>query len=144
MLHPKFPVVEGEYQMTKDWSITLPKKFNRRFEEGNLVIWRPGITLWIAVWGNDHGESREERLRQLRDSISADAFNVEELPGDDVLRLCYRLDEAAEDNRASAFYGFAVGFDGYVQMAVYFDQESELDLAKEIWRSLRERRAGRE
>ena len=37
-LHPKFPVVEGNYQMTKEWSVTLPGKFSRRIEEGSLVL----------------------------------------------------------------------------------------------------------
>jgi hypothetical protein len=139
---PSAQVVKGEYRMTEGWSITLPEKFNRRVEEGNLVLWRPGITLWIAVWGNDHGESREERLAQLRDSIPPDAFHLEGLLEDDILRLGYRLDEASDDNQAAAFYGFAVGFNGHVQIAVYFDQEGDLDLAKGIWQSLREHRAG--
>ena len=135
-----FPVVEGEYQMTKNWSIVLPGKFNRRIEEDDLVLWRPGITLWIAIWGNDHDESRESRLASLRKSFSADAFDVEEVPGEDVLRISYRLNENSKDNRTAAFYGFVVGFDGHVQIAIYFDQESDLDLAKKIFLSLREKK----
>lgn len=142
MSHPTFPVVKGKYQLTKEWSITLPKKFHRRFEEGNLVLWRPGFTMWIAVWGNDHGQSAEERFAQLRDSVSPDAFDVEEVTSGEVVRLGYRLDEASDDGRAAAFYGFAVGFDGHVQIAIYFDREGDLNLAKGIWRSLGEQRTG--
>ena len=29
MLHPDFPVVEGTFKMTNEWSVTLPGKFNR-------------------------------------------------------------------------------------------------------------------
>jgi hypothetical protein len=33
MLNPKFPIVENQYQMTREWSVTLFGKFNRRIEE---------------------------------------------------------------------------------------------------------------
>jgi hypothetical protein len=57
MLHPEFPVIEGRYQMTPDWAVTLPQPFNQRFEDDSLVFWRPGITVWTIVWGNDKNES---------------------------------------------------------------------------------------
>jgi hypothetical protein len=136
MLHPDFPIVEGEYRMTKDWSITLPEKFNRRMEDDDLVIWRPGFTIWVAVWGNDHEESREERLTWLQEEMSPDAFDIEELREEDVLRFAYRLNEESDDARVAAFYGFAIGSDGHVQLAIYFDDENEIELARSIWRSL--------
>lgn len=40
-LHPDFPVVEGLYRLTRDWELELPEKFNRRIEDGNMVLWRP-------------------------------------------------------------------------------------------------------
>ena len=62
MLNPDFPVVDGHYQMTSEWSLNLDQPHNRRIEEQQLVIWRPGVTLWISVWGNDNHESIDERL----------------------------------------------------------------------------------
>lgn len=93
MLHPDFPVVEGRYQMTKEWSVTLPGKFNRRIEDGDLVIWRPGMTMWVAVWGNDKNENKESRLKRMRADISPQAFDVETSNTSNVLRLSYRLKE---------------------------------------------------
>ena len=49
MLNPQFPIVEGRYQMTGEWSIALPGQFNRRIENQDLVIWRPGFTIWLAI-----------------------------------------------------------------------------------------------
>jgi lipopolysaccharide/colanic/teichoic acid biosynthesis glycosyltransferase len=39
--------------MTPEWALVLPEKFNRRIEDGSMVFWRPGLTVWINVWGND-------------------------------------------------------------------------------------------
>jgi hypothetical protein len=138
-LHPDFPVVEGEYRMTEGWSITLPKKFNRRFDDNSLVIWRPGFTIWITVWGNDRNESKEEQLAWFKKRMSPDAFDLEELSDNGVLRFAYRLKERSDDNRVAALYGFAFGDDGYVQTAIYFDDEDALPIAKTIWMSLKPR-----
>ena len=135
-LHPGFPTVEGRYQMTEDWSIELPRPFNRRVEEGQLVIWRPDFTLWISVWNNDHNESIEERLAWIKSAISPEAFDVIEVSEPGLHRIAYRLAEPSEDNRVAAFYCFAVGFEGHVRMAIYFDREDQLPEAKGIWMSL--------
>ena len=35
-LQPEYPVVDGTYQMTKEWSIKLSEPHNRRIEDGSL------------------------------------------------------------------------------------------------------------
>jgi hypothetical protein len=35
-LNSEFPVVEGKYRMTDEWSIILDRPHNRRVEEGSL------------------------------------------------------------------------------------------------------------
>ena len=135
-LHPDYPVVEGEYQMTKEWSIYLPGRFNRRFEEGELVIWKPGFTLWIVVWRNDKGETIQQRLEWLKRGTSRLAFNAEEIIEPGVSRYAYRLSESSDDERRPAFYCFAIGGVGHVQVAAYFDVEEDAALAKSIWKSL--------
>jgi hypothetical protein len=137
-LHPDFPVVEARYRMTKDWSVDLPAKFNRRFEEGNLVIWKPGFTIWTTVWNNDKSESPEERLAWIRDDSSPDAFDALTETSNGLLRYSYRLKEEADDDRLPAFYCYAIGKEGHVQMSIYFDSPGDLDTARAIWRSLTE------
>ena len=138
MLHPDFPVVEGKYQMTKRWSITLPGKFNRRVEDGDLVIWRPSFTIWVSALNNDKNESKEVRLARLREGMSSDAFDVEDVSGENVLLLRYRLNEKSEDRRVAAFYGFIVGVKGHIQLGIYFDDEGDVEQAKQIWLSVKE------
>lgn len=141
MLHPDFPVIEGRYQITKEWSVTLPQKFNRRIEDGDLVIWRPGMTMWVAIWGNDKNENKEVRLQRIRDDISPQAFNIEASKSNDVLRLSYRLKEGKEQGAVPAYYCFSVGGSGQVQMAIYLDNEKDVESAQTICRSLSENNA---
>ncbi len=137
-LHPEFPVVEARYQMTKDWSVDLPTKFNRRFEESDLVIWKPGFTIWTTVWNNDKSESPDERLTWIREDSSPAAFDAVTETSNGLLRYSYRLKEESDDDRLPAFYCYAIGKDGHVQMAIYFDSPDDLDTAQAIWRSLAE------
>lgn len=139
MLHPDFPVVSDHYQMTDMWSVVLPGEFNRRIEDGDLVIWRPGITIWTAIWGNDNNLPADKRLIELKQDISDDAFDIEEDVTGSILRFRYRLVEDSDDDRIPAYYCFAVGNSGYVQMAIYFDDENDLSVAESIWKSLEER-----
>ena len=137
-LHPDYPVVEEHYQMTKEWSVNLPTKFNRRMEDGDLVIWKPGFTIWTTVWNNDKSESPDERLAWLKEDSSPDAFDVNTESTHGLLRYAYRLKEGSEDDRQPAFYCYAIGVAGHVQMAIYFDSPEDLSNAQAIWRSLTE------
>lgn len=137
-LHPNFPVVKGRYQITKEWAVDLPGEFNRRFEDGSLVIWRPGFTIWTTVWNNDHDETLDQRLNWIEADSSPDAHSQETEKVGGLIRYAYRLEEESHDSRRPAFYCFAIGQNGHVQMAIYFDREDDLATAKQIWRSLEE------
>jgi len=131
-----FPLIDGHYKMTEEWSIFLPQPVHRRVEDGSLVLWRPGLTLWINMWGNDTKETADEQLARIRSDRSPDCFNEIYEEEDGLLRLSYRLQEDTSDERVAAFYGFVVGVSGHVQMAVYFDEEDTLQLAEGLWRSV--------
>lgn len=124
--------------MTEEWSVDLPAKFNRRFEKSDLVIWKPGFTIWTTVWNNNKSESPDKRLAWIRDGSSPDAFDEWTETSNDLLRYSYRLKEDSDDDRLPAFYCYAIGESGHVQMAIYFDSPSDLEVAQATWRSLTE------
>jgi hypothetical protein len=135
-LNPKFPVVQGRHQLNAAWSLELPGEFNRRIEDGDLVLWRPGMTMFIAIWNNDRGESIPARLEWLREDMNPAAFDhVEETDGTSQ-RFAYRLAEDGDDDRVPALYGFTVADSSHVQLAVYFDSEDDTATALELWRSV--------
>ncbi len=135
-----FPVVEGTYEMTASWTITLPPgHFRRRTEDGSLVIWRPGVSLWLNVWKDERPLSANDRAREIRKEGAPGAFDLRKEKDGELVRVAYRLLEPSEDDRVAAFYGYVVGRTGHVQMAVYFDDERDVELAKAMWRGVRER-----
>ena len=123
--------------MTADWSISLGGQFNRRTEDGSLVFWRKGLTIWIIVWKNDNGQTVTHRMTRIRGDVSLAAYDILEEQHGSTSGLAYRLLEDAEDERAPAFHGFSVADVGHVQLAVYFNDETAVASAKAIWRSIR-------
>lgn len=138
MLHPDFPSVDGQYQMTRDWATTLPEKFNRRFEDGALVLWRPGLTAWINVWGNDLAETAQHRCEEAMTRANSAAFDAKVVSSDQLVRYSYRLREGDDQGAVPALYGFVFGAQGHVQAAFYFDSEKELEVAQKILASMSE------
>jgi hypothetical protein len=136
-LHPDFPVVNGDYRLAPGWAITLPKAMNRRIEDQDLVLWRPGMTVWMSMWNNDHAESVTDRLAWIRSDASPDAFDVSEDSKGTPARYSYRLDEQRDEGVVFALYGFALKDDGHLQIAIYVDEESDLADARELLSSVR-------
>ncbi|MEM7230767.1 MAG: hypothetical protein AAF517_01245, partial [Planctomycetota bacterium] len=91
MLHPDFPVVEGRVAVTSGWEMHLPNQFNRRVENGDLIFWRRGFTVYLIVWSNDDGASAAERLASLRADVSPEAFDEELLEVSAGTWFLYRL-----------------------------------------------------
>jgi hypothetical protein len=135
-LSGKFPVVQGTHQLTKKWRARIPQPLNSRVEEGNLVLWRPGLTFFVASWDNEKGESREERLKWIRSDASPKAFDSRVERDGGLIRFSYRLDESPDDDRKPALYAFVIAEHGHVQVAAYFDQKQDLAIAEEFVRGL--------
>ncbi len=136
-LHPDFPVVSGDYQLSADWSATLPEEMNRRIEGQDLVLWRPGFTVWMSLWNNDNGETIQQRIEWLRSETSPDAFEVSVQIGETPARYSYRLDEDRDGQIVYALYGFVLKADGHLQVAIYVDDQGDLEEAGSLFNSVR-------
>ncbi|MFT6910354.1 MAG: hypothetical protein ACJAS1_007082 [Oleiphilaceae bacterium] len=135
VLSPDFPVIEGKHEITKSWSITLPAQFNRRIEDEDIVIWKPGFTIYIAVWNNDKKRSHDSLFNSVTEDISLEAFDINSNENGEIKLFSYRLNEDMNDQRVAAFYCYAVSPNGYVQSVMYFDLEKDVDDAIRIWES---------
>lgn len=136
VLHPDFPVVEGKYQMTPEWYVTLSQPHNRRVDDGSLVLWRPGLTTWVNVWGNDNNESVDERLEWISSESSPKAFKENTVARGDVVTYSYRLNESRNGTLTYSYNAYVLANDSHVQISVYFDSESELKEAKSVIESV--------
>ncbi len=122
--------------MTDTWSVTLPSEFAKRIEEGDLVLWRKGLTCWIVVYDLKDGETPKQRLDWLKGDASKDAVerweSVDAMP----LRYAYLLHEKEEAGERWALYTFTVGDRSHVMMAIYFDKKDDLAEARAIGMSI--------
>lgn len=127
-----FPCLIGRVALSSDksWSMHLPIVLQMRVEDGQMVFWQPGFTLFLSVWNNDRGESAASRLAYFKDKAAPGAFDLREGERDSFLCYSYRLKEAADDDRVPGLYGFVFGEKGHVQGSMYFDEEETLDLAE--------------
>src|SRR5687767_2903680 len=94
---PGYPLVEGSYPLTPEWSIQLPEPFCRRIEDGSMVLWRPGLTIWLIAWGNENSETQAERLAWIKGAASPARFAERETVTGGATRYDYRLRDQNED-----------------------------------------------
>jgi hypothetical protein len=135
---PGFPLVKGDHALTEAWSIHLPERFARRVEDESLVLWRPGLTLWLSAWDNDRGESQAKRLAWIKKSASRDRFDEHEAEANNLTRFHFRLHADRQDG-AESLYAFVIGDDGHLQMSVYFDDPADVAKAHQLVNSVVER-----
>jgi hypothetical protein len=135
---PGFPLVDGDHPLTRNWSIHLPERFARRVEDGQLVLWRPGLTIRLTAWNNDQGESQGTRLAGLKTSASPARFAEHESQARNLTRYSYRLRDENEDGSVESLYGFVMSDDGHLQMAIYFDDPKDAAEARRLVESVEE------
>lgn len=138
-LHPDYPVVRGDYQFTDEWSAHLPEPFNRRIEDGQLVLWRPQLTFWIAVWGNDQGTPPETRLDSLLQRANPLRAEQQIERAGELIRLTYELpehDDARAQQRYTSISGYVIAAAGHVQISAYFDSAQARSLAYQVMHSV--------
>lgn len=129
---PGFPIVEGAYALTATWSIFLPEMFARRVEDGCLVLWRPGLTIWLAAWNNNHSQSQAERLAWIKGEASSERFGDQQSSADGVTRFSYRLRDETDDGPVESLFAFIINDGGHLQMSVYFDDPAEEGTARSL------------
>lgn len=124
-------------QISKDWWISLDESYRTRVDDGSLVLWRGGRTVWISIWGDTDGRTPRDRLAGWvgeRDVAAVDLFQTEE---GGLLRFGYLLEEAEDEGgRKLGLYSFTVGESSTVQMVCYFDLREDLGWATAVTKSL--------
>lgn len=127
----------GSVRLTADWSATLTETMLRRVEDGNLVLWRPGLTAFFSVFDVGPSEARKELVAEFLAEADESRFDEHQDLRGPVWRARYRLQETdAEDGERSGLYGIAVTAKSKVVAAVYFDEESDIETAMELIDSL--------
>ena len=125
-------------QLTKEWSLQLDPRFKRRTEDGALVFWAPGRTIWITVWDAKAGESADQRLAWIKKEANPAPIERFEPPHETLRRFAYLLMESDDEKGARwALYATTVSPIGsHIWLSFYFDQKDDLEWARQTWESL--------
>jgi hypothetical protein len=126
--------------MTPGWRVDLREQFNRRIDDGSLVLWRPELTFWINVWNNDGQASVDAVLERLLADASSGRRNEKIEKGQAMARLTYELaedDAERDESEGNSINGFVIYARGYAQIAAYYDSPQARTLAVDIIASIR-------
>jgi len=121
-------------KLIEGWSMLVEDGFRRRMEGENLVLWAPGRTVWVSVFG--HEQSPASMLKELREMSPSEREATFIDPREDVLRYGYLNPQADGDQVAWGLMTFAVGDNAYVAVAFYFRDRKQVDWALDCWRSI--------
>ena len=105
------------------------------------MLWRPGFTIWITAWNNDHGESQADRLAGIKKAVSPDRFSEHESKAKNLTRFSYRLRDENEDGPVESLYAFVISDRGHLQIAIYFDDPADEAEACQMVESVAERKS---
>ncbi|MCJ8313529.1 MAG: DUF2185 domain-containing protein [Saccharospirillaceae bacterium] len=133
-----FPFVIGRISLSESskWSINLPLMYKQRFEGKQRVFFRPGFTIYLTIWDNENSKSKEERLNTIIAGRPKTSYDETQTEDEKYLKFSYRVNEPSEDDRVDAFYSLVFSDYGHVQLSMYFDQESDIQLAHDFLESV--------
>lgn len=136
LLHPDFPIVSGKIPLTDQWTLALPERFNRRVENGSLVLWRPGLTVWVNCWHGNTGETAQGLLNQALSDRSPDSYDLRQGASEGFLWAAYRHDEVRDGAKVFSLNVIATSGSAQTVMSVYFDADSDIESARAIQEGL--------
>ncbi len=138
VLHPNFPIVKGEYFLSKHWRITLPVPFNRRIEDDSLVLWKPSLTFWMEQFGYDQSQSPKERVLTLTHKRNAEATDYKEFEMGSLYVAHYFLEEENEGKRVFTFNYLIASEDSLLLVSAYADDPNICKMSKQICQTIKQ------
>ncbi len=134
-MHPGFPVVDGRLRLTSQWSMRVSEPMNRRVDDGNLVLWRPGLTFRFGAWWVRAGETPEQRAAS---AISAATRRFDErrslLSG--ARAVTCRMPADGAGNHVPSLFAVVVTEVDHLTVSVQFDDEADATTAYGLVHSL--------
>ncbi len=122
--------------ITSDWRIDLDPEFRRRTDGGDLVLWKPGRTVYATVFKAGSAEADEaiNRLLEARRGEVMDTYDRLE-PG--LVGHAYLLPEGNDKGRYWGLNTWVTCQGSVVCVTFYFDDAADLPWALDAWLSVR-------
>ena len=131
------PVDAGPLNLGQYWQAAVGSHLLRRVDHGNLVFWRPQLTMWVRSFQSPD-KSAAEKLALYQAHIPQEAQDRESKELDNGIVSRYFLTETNEngtEQRGVYMAGFTDG--GHIDVSAYYDDdEASAELAL-FWQALR-------
>jgi hypothetical protein len=123
-------------EITNHWSMELDADFFRRVDDGDLVLWKPGRTVYAAVYWTDIAAAEEAIARMVegRPGVPRRTFDRSE-PG--LAGHAYLLPEGEAHDRYWGLNTWTASRKSVACVTFYFQHLAELDWALRAWQSVR-------
>lgn len=132
-LLPAFP---GVNSLTKAWEVNTQEHMLRRVENGDLVMWRPGLTFYVTCFSSNDQDERELVADFTKDiSPGAQCLSTNQAKG--FTQISYRLIEQVDGHEQKGVYINGFAGNRVIYIAAYYDQESDLAVIESLADSLR-------
>jgi hypothetical protein len=110
----------------------------RRLDDGDLVLWKPGLTVCFTALPAKRPSPAESVKAFLADADEARFEETLEQRGS-LHTAHYRLDEEDDGDTQMGLYGIVAAAKQMLVVAVYFDTKRDAKQALEIFRSVKAR-----
>tara|TARA_B100000745_G_scaffold300260_1_gene253548 strand:- start:1236 stop:1994 length:759 start_codon:yes stop_codon:yes gene_type:complete len=129
------PVEKGHVNITEFWEFSVNSYMLRRFDNGSLVIWRPGFTIWLTSYTPDN-PNYNDRASDLVTRASPNKTDLERIESDGLIKVRYFLDEEVNGELQSSAYIYGFTECQEIHIAIYFDGPKHRSEIDNVWSSL--------
>ena len=121
-----------------DWSVLVEPDFKRRVDCGDVVLFKPGRTIYASVFNTNNAEAEVaiEKMLEGRPGIPVQMFDRQE-PG--LAGHAYLLPEGNGGRRYWGLNTWTAAKGSVACVTIYFDDFNDLNWAIGLWKSVRPR-----
>lgn len=135
------PVDPGAIEIGNNWGFNINSRMLKRIDQGSLVIWRPGLTIWLNSYDTNN-VSIEERLNNIKTTASPNKSDYLETQEGELYKIRYSLKEVINGQEQYAVYLFALVAHQELHITLYFDAVEDLNEIEQIWKTIHHFKVG--
>lgn len=130
------------HRLTGSWTIDINNLFERIVEEtGDLLYTTGDKSVRMAIWEDEKTKdalyAEYQEVVNTRDQSEAKTRKTFDFSDETIARVGYLITEGDDEKEYSVLYGFTLVDHETIQLALYFDDDRDLEWAIETWKSIR-------
>jgi len=138
--------MQDDYMVThklgQSWTITINNLFERTLEENGDLLYTTGDkSVRLAIWNEEKSReniyAKHAAIIKDRDETVARTLQTFEFSDAEVARIGYLINEGDKNKNYSVLNGFSITDNQLIQVALYFDDEVDINWAIETWKNIK-------